>query len=215
MPLQRLLGKRATRTGLALIFVGSATLATATLAGCDESAPDAAPDSAPASAPDSSAGSAAPEAAESAASQTTSGMPMPATTDNPDRYTTRGIIEMLPDSNSPMSELQIRHEHITNFRNRAGVIPTFDDGSTGMKAMIMPFPVAEGVSLDAFSVGDKVEFDFEVTWSRPPYELTRIVALPGGTELDFGTKLPEALPDSVPAAGDDTSGGEAPADEED
>lgn len=125
----------------------------------------------------------------------------PATVDFPDRYTTRGVIRDLPDGRSPMSELQIQHEYIPDFRGRDGAINVNPNGMPGMFAMIMPFPVADTVSLDEYEVGDVVELDFEVTWASPPYQITRMSRLPADTELDFGTMMgdreAEATPDDA------------------
>jgi len=118
-----------------------------------------------------------------------------ATEANPDRYTVRGAIAQLP-TDGPVAELQIHHEPIPDFRDRNGVVREFEDGSTGMREMVMPFPVAEGVSLEGFDNGDKVEFDFEVTWGATPYQVTAIRELPADTELNLGAS--EAPDDSPP-----------------
>jgi Cu/Ag efflux protein CusF len=58
-------------------------------------------------------------------------------------------------------------------------------------SMTMPFPVAEGVSLEGIAPGDAVEFTFEVTWQpRAGYRVTEIHELPAGTEIDFGSPPP-------------------------
>lgn len=117
-----------------------------------------------------------------------------ATESSPDRYTVRGVIAQLP-SDGPVAEFQIHHEPIPDFRDRMGVVREFDDGSTGMRAMVMPFPVADGVSLEDVERGDKVEFDFEVTWGAIPYQLTAIRELPADTELNLGAG---SIPDDSP-----------------
>ncbi len=103
-----------------------------------------------------------------------------------DLYTVRGEVRALPDPANPASELMIRHESIAHFRGPGGKL--------GMNTMTMPFPVAEGVSLDGIAVGDVVEFTFEVDFDtekdRPSaFRLTEIRRLPEGTALEF-TPLP-------------------------
>ncbi len=92
-------------------------------------------------------------------------------------YTVRGKIEALPTATE---DLSIRHEAIAAFTDKGGKV-------VGMGSMVMPFPVAKGVSLDGLSVGDVAEFDFSVWWQpRVAYEVTRVAALPKGTTLNFG-----------------------------
>lgn len=99
-------------------------------------------------------------------------------------YTTRGRIVQLPVQGRPATMLQIEHEHIPNFRDKTGEITVHRDGSLGMKRMIMPFPVAAGVSLDEFELEHKVEFTFEVNWGgSPTYQVTAIRRIPDDTVL--------------------------------
>lgn len=108
-----------------------------------------------------------------------------------DRYELHGEIYSLPAPDSPASALRIRHEPIADFRNAAGDV-------VGMRAMVMEFPVAAGVSLDGLDVGDKVAFSFEVRWSEtgvPDWQLTSIRRLPAETE-------PDTQPRRGPAEGD-------------
>jgi hypothetical protein len=94
-------------------------------------------------------------------------------------YTVRGRVMMLPEPGKPMSDLQIHHEAIDTFVN--------PNGTVGMPAMIMPFPVSKGVRLDGLAVGDPVEFTFAV-WTKPGqrgYEVTGIRKLPAETALDL------------------------------
>lgn len=93
-------------------------------------------------------------------------------------YQTRGRIAMLPGS-SPTAELQIHHEPIDAFVN--------PNGTVGMPAMIMPFPLAADSTLEGLAVGDAVEFEFAV-WSKPGerhYEARRLRKLPPDTKLDL------------------------------
>lgn len=93
-------------------------------------------------------------------------------------YTVRGRIEQLPEAGAARPTIQIFHEPIPSF-----VRP---DGKLGMNAMSMPFPVAEGVSLEGFAVGDVVEFTWEHRKSGSPrYQMTAITRLPPETPLDF------------------------------
>jgi hypothetical protein len=94
-------------------------------------------------------------------------------------YPTRGRIVMLPNSASPLSELQIHHEPIDSFAN--------PNGTVGMPSMTMPFPVDSESSLSGLAVGDAVAFEFAV-WSTPGsrhYEVRKLVKLPAGTKLEL------------------------------
>ncbi len=92
---------------------------------------------------------------------------------------TRGRITALPVEGSPTErDLRIHHENMPEFKNK--------NGNLGMNAMIMPFPLGEGVSLEGLSVGQPVEFDWEVNWEgSPPYYVVAIRPLPEDTVLDF------------------------------
>ena len=84
-------------------------------------------------------------------------------------YTVRGEITQLPEGDGPLT---VRHEAIPDFVSIDGEV-------VGMDAMTMPFPLADGVSLDGIDAGDPVEFDLEVRWEgSPPYRITRIEELP-------------------------------------
>jgi len=100
-------------------------------------------------------------------------------------YDTRGIIISLP---TEVRTLQIHHERIEEFVGRSGEIEPMD-------IMVMPFPLADGVSLDGFSVGDKVALTFEVSWSadNPGHWLTDIEKLPADTELKLKKEGAEDL----------------------
>ncbi len=120
-------------------------------------------------------------------------------------YTVRGVIVSLPDPQRPGSggtggsDLQIRHERIPEFKDASGA-------EIGMNAMIMPFPLAKGVTLDGLAVDDRVEFTF-AAWMQPGqrgWELRTIQKLPSDTPLDFTAAGPAPLqPAPVqPASGD-------------
>jgi Cu/Ag efflux protein CusF len=97
----------------------------------------------------------------------------------PKRYTVRGEVVRLPDAGAPAPELSIRHEAIPDFEDRAGAV-------VGMGAMVMPFRVKRGVSLDGLAPGDRIRFRFAVDWSANRIEIESIEELPRETALDFG-----------------------------
>jgi len=117
-----------------------------------------------------------------------------------DTYHVRGRITELPDESSPFSALRIHHEPIPDFKDREGTVRSYDDGSTGMRAMIMEFPLGPGESLDGFGVGDAVAFDLTVTWGSPPYFVTNLVKLDAGTRLLID--VPPADDEPVEQTGD-------------
>jgi Cu/Ag efflux protein CusF len=105
-------------------------------------------------------------------------------TSNPtgDRYTVRGRVVELPDAGQAEARLRIQHEAIPDFKGMDGKV-----WEGGMESMTMIFAVAEGVSLEEISAGDKVEFVLVVNWEKKPTQsITEIVNLPAETELDFG-----------------------------
>jgi Cu/Ag efflux protein CusF len=87
------------------------------------------------------------------------------------RYTVRGEVVRLE-----AGELSIRHEAIPDFVDRSGA-------AVGMRAMVMPFPVAKGVSLDGIQPGDKVRFRFAMDWERNRMEIEQLEELPEETRL--------------------------------
>lgn len=114
-------------------------------------------------------------------------------------YEVRGQVTALPDPSNPLSNLRIRHEPIHDFVSIDGEV-------VGMDSMNMPFPVAEGLSLEGMEVGDPVSFTLEVDWDGDPaYQVTRIQALPEDTELTWG--------DAVPPSGTGSATGPATEDE--
>ena len=98
-----------------------------------------------------------------------------------------GEITMLPVANDPSTDLKIHHQHIPNFKSADGSIKTNSKGIAGMMSMTMPFPLAEGVSIESLSIGDKIKFTFEVVWTdaRPSWEVTSIEKIDQSTEIDF------------------------------
>ncbi len=113
-----------------------------------------------------------------------------------------GVITSMPVEGDPSSESKIHHEHIPAFKTKSGTINTNKNGTTGMNAMDMPFPPAEGLDLDGFAVGDKVRFSFAVNWGgRRAWEITKIEKLPEDAVIDYTPK-----PNAEVSAPDDHSG---------
>lgn len=123
----------------------------------------------------------------------------------PDTYSgIHGQITQLPDPGVPGSELKIHHQQIRDFKTKDGTVNINKDGIAGMRSMTMPFPVADGVSLEGLQVGDKISFDFVVNWgnNRPAWEVTAIQKLPADTEIDFNNAIEDAIEDSIDGASD-------------
>ncbi len=93
------------------------------------------------------------------------------------RYTVRGEIVRISAAGEG-KEISIRHEAIPDFRDRTGAV-------VGMMAMVMPFPVKKGLSLDGLSPGDKVRFRFAMDFAAAKAEVESIERLPPETVLDF------------------------------
>jgi Cu/Ag efflux protein CusF len=91
----------------------------------------------------------------------------------PGRYTVRGEVVRVG-----ARELSIRHEPIPDFADRSGAV-------VGMSAMVMPFPVAERVSLAGLVPGAKIRFTFVMDWERNRMEIDRLEPLPADTALRF------------------------------
>ena len=116
-----------------------------------------------------------------------------------------GEITALPIAGDPSSELKIHHEHIPTFRTKQGIINVNSKGIAGMNAMEMPFPPADGLSLDGLAVGDKVRFTFAVNWGgQRAWEVTEIEKLAADTVIDYSVK---PTPEGVLPDGDHTMPG--------
>ncbi len=95
-------------------------------------------------------------------------------------YTVRGRVMMVPIAGRPTTEFQVLHEEIPDFVGATGAV--------GMAAMVMPFPLAEGVSLDGVRSGDAVELTFGVWWTpgQQGYQVLKLNKLPADTKLNLG-----------------------------
>ena len=97
------------------------------------------------------------------------------------RYTFRGEIVRLPEAGARKREILLRHERIPDFVNAQGK-------TVGMDAMVMPFEVGPGASLDGVQVGDKVEVRLAVDFSGPALRLELVKELPPETVLELGAR---------------------------
>lgn len=99
-------------------------------------------------------------------------------------YTVRARVTALPDPANPMSEFSAHHEEIPDFHGQGG--------ERGMKAMVMPFPLDENLSLEGLEVGDIVALTFVVDYNADEdrllgYCATRWEKLPPDTKLNLTT----------------------------
>jgi hypothetical protein len=96
-------------------------------------------------------------------------------------YTVRGMLIQPP---SAQNGVYLFHEAIDDWVGRDGKVE-------GMDAMAMPYPVAQGVSLDGLRINDKVEITVHADWqSDRPVEITRIRKLPPDIKLVFRAAKP-------------------------
>jgi Cu/Ag efflux protein CusF len=99
------------------------------------------------------------------------------------RYTTRGIVQQVPSENNSTRSFRVKHEPIDRY--------TKDGKIVGMNTMIMPFPLAEGVTVADIEPGDKVRIRFEVrTDDYITLKATKVTKLPDDTDLTFGKAQP-------------------------
>ncbi|MCB1032420.1 MAG: copper-binding protein [Acidobacteria bacterium] len=102
----------------------------------------------------------------------------------PATYTVRGMVRELPQADRPTSEFAVRHEPIDDFVNPAGKV-------VGMDSMTMPFPIAKGLDLEGFAIGDPIEMTLVVDWDGDqPVQVTEVRELPPDTELEFRKARP-------------------------
>lgn len=91
-------------------------------------------------------------------------------------HTVRGRVMKLPVAGDPSSSFSVFHEDIPQWLR--------PDGTRGMNAMIMPFPLAKGVSLESISLDDAVELSVQQYTTGPlPYEATAVRKLSSDTQL--------------------------------
>jgi len=105
------------------------------------------------------------------------------------RYTIRGRIVALPKTSGVSRDLQIHHEQLAAFYDRAGK-------DVGMKEMVMDFPsIAPEVSLGALAAGDAVVFDLDVDWTvrdfSKVYVVTRLAKLSSDAKLRLSEEAPK------------------------
>lgn len=116
-----------------------------------------------------------------------------------------GEITALPVTDNPNSDLKIHHMQIPNFKTKDGIVNVNAQGISGMRSMTMPFPRAEGLSLDGLAIGDKIKFTFAVDWSgnsANAWEVTKIEKISADTVIDFTNKI-EGMEDAAEDAMDD------------
>jgi len=113
-----------------------------------------------------------------------------------------GEITMMPVEGDVSTALKIHHQHIPDFKGSDGEIVVNSRGVSGMMAMTMEFPPADGLSLDGFAVDDKIKFTFAVVWAegRPSWEVTKIEKLDPSTEIDFSLIVDDMVDDINDAA---------------
>lgn len=83
-------------------------------------------------------------------------------------YTVTAEIVRLPKPDAPRRDLVLAHEAIPEFVDIRGE-------NTGMEAMTMPFPLAQGLDLGSLQPGDHVRATFVVRFQgSPPYQVTHL-----------------------------------------
>lgn len=97
-------------------------------------------------------------------------------------YVVRGEVQQLPDPADARKEFMVRHEEIPEFKG--------PQGQVGMKAMAMPFPLADDFKSTGLNVGDKITLTFTVEFDtaadKPKkYYATSWTPLDAMTQLDF------------------------------
>lgn len=118
----------------------------------------------------------------------------------------RAEVVKLPDA---FTDLTLHHEHIPDFvAPMTGELHINSNGATGMRAMQMPFPPAEGVDISGLELGDKLEVDLGV-WGPEAeggfrFAMIGFRRLPSDTVLDYADKSSVAPGD---AGTDDSDGG--------
>jgi|CXWL01.1.fsa_nt_gi Cu/Ag efflux protein CusF len=103
-------------------------------------------------------------------------------------HVVRGRVESLPQKGVPAAAFSVTHEAIEGWVR--------GNGAKGMASMTMPFPLADGVSLEGVAVGDKIEFKIEQTPANKtkPYKVVAVKVLPSETELTIPTDEEGGVP---------------------
>ena len=99
-----------------------------------------------------------------------------------DSYTVRAMVSSLPDPANPLSEFAVHHERIDSFKGPGGQL--------GMNVMVMPFPLAPGLSINELTPGDIISMtftvDFDIKLDKPvAYRVVAWQPLPESTKLDL------------------------------
>ncbi|WP_432797321.1 copper-binding protein [Poriferisphaera sp. WC338] len=115
-------------------------------------------------------------------------------------YTVRGELVEMKDAKG---RIKVKHEAIPTFKSKKGDV-------VGMNSMTMLFPVGEGVLLDSYAKGNKIEMKMVVDWNTTGvYYISEIKKLPADTKLAFGGMSADAHVGHDHAAGEHkTEGGE-------
>jgi hypothetical protein len=99
-------------------------------------------------------------------------------------YTVRARVQQLPAQGGG---LYLTHEAIDDWVGRSGKVE-------GMSTMTMPFPLAEGVSLEGIEPDDVVEVQLHVDWEADlAVQITALRELPPDTQLDFREAKPKNM----------------------
>ncbi|GJM17904.1 MAG: hypothetical protein DHS20C14_01170 [Phycisphaeraceae bacterium] len=101
-----------------------------------------------------------------------------------------GVVIEIPEAGKPATAFRIHHEHIPGFRDpKTGEVFVGASGVSGMRAMIMEMPPAQGVDVSGFAPGDKIRFTMRVTTEpRLAWAVTEIEKLAPATEVSFEDK---------------------------
>lgn len=119
-----------------------------------------------------------------------------------------GELTFIPTADQSQMHPKVHHVQIPTFKRQDGTVAVTPDGIPGMRSMTMDFPLAEGVNLDGYSVGDKIKFSFRVNWGgRVAWEMTSIEKIDPATELDYSNINVDAEGDAEGDTEDDADQG--------
>ncbi len=98
----------------------------------------------------------------------------------PETYRVRAQVRQVPKPDDARGELYVRHEAIPSFKNAGGEVVAMD-------SMSMSFPLADVTLAAGIAAGDRIEMEFEVSWSGSgnPLQVTAVEKLPEDTLLAF------------------------------